>query len=473
MLRGDQVVQELPWRWSVQGKIFLIGGLGFAFDAWDVALTGVMLPLLTRDFALRGLEQGLFAASSLAGMAVGAFCWGTIGDVFGRKRAFTVTLLIFSLFSLLGALSPGFWFLLATRFLAGVGLGGCIPVDYAIVAEFTPRAIRGRVLAGLDLWWPVGATACGLAAIALAPLHSWRAMLLAMVLPALLTFWVRRSVPESPLFLASQGRNDEARLVINDLITRTGAQVRPWDVTRPPRTERETPAVLVRKFRQVWAYDWRATSAAWGIIVTVLVLYYAALVWLPTILRRQGVGDTASFAVSTGFTAIGLVGVVLSAWLVDAVGRKWTIIVSAVLAAGSMVAFAAMLGLSGARLFWILVFGLVIEVTIPAVYCYVPELYPTPLRASGFGWANTASRVASALVPVLFGVVLWPVLGLTWTFVLVGLLVLASMVWLAIAGPETRGVRLDADESGEETTGEAAVTAPDGTGRGVGTVGEA
>lgn len=456
MLRGDQVVQELPWRWGVQGKIFIIGGLGFAFDAWDVALTGVMLPLLTREFGLSGLEQGLFAASSLAGMAVGAFCWGTVGDVLGRRRAFTVTLLIFSLLTVLGALSPTFWFLLATRFLAGIGLGGCVPVDYAIVAEFTPRRVRGRVLAGLDVWWPIGATACGLAAIALAPWGSWRAMLLVMVLPALLTFWIRRSVPESPLFLAAEGRNDEARAVIQDLITRTGAQVGPWDVTRPPRRQRETPAVLVRKFREVWAHDWRATSAAWGIIVTVLVLYYGALVWLPTILRRQGLGDTAAFAVSTGFTAIGVVGVVVSAWLVDAVGRKWTIIVSAVLASASMVAFAAMIGVSGARLFWILVFGLVIEITIPAVYCYVPELYPTPLRASGFGWANTASRVACALVPVLFGAVLWPVLGLTWTFAVVGAAVVISMIWLAVAAPETRGTNLDEDEPVSVEAGSAA-----------------
>lgn len=446
MLRGDQIVQELPWRWTVQGKIFVIGGIGYAFDAWDVALTGVMLPLLTKEFGLSGGQQGLFAAASLAGMAVGAFCWGTVADVLGRKRAFSVTLLVFGLVTMLGAASPNFWFLLATRFLAGIGLGGCVPVDYAMVAEFCPRRVRGRVLTALDLWWPIGATACGLTAIALAPLHSWRAMLLVMVLPALFTFWVRRSVPESPLFLASQGRNDEARAVIQDLVNRTGATVPPWDVTRPPPSHRETPRVLITKFRDVWAYNWRATSAAWGIAITVLVLYYGALVWLPTILRRQGLGDTAAFAVSSGFTAIGFLGVLISAWLVDQVGRKWTIITSAVVAAASMVAFAAMIGVSGARLFWILVFGLVIEVTIPAVYCYIPELYPTRLRGSGFGWANTASRLASALVPVLFGALLWPVLGLTWTFVVVGVVVLASMVWLGFVGPETRGVELDEDE---------------------------
>ncbi|MBO0848817.1 MAG: MFS transporter [Pseudonocardia sp.] len=451
MRRGDQIVQELPWRWTVQGKIFVIGGIGYAFDAWDVALTGVMLPLLTKDFGLSGGQQGLFAAAGLAGMAVGAFCWGTVADVLGRKRAFSLTLLVFGLVTLLGAASPNFWFLLATRFLAGIGLGGCVPVDYAMVAEFCPHKMRGRVLTGMDLWWPIGATACALTAIVLEPLHSWRAMLLVMVLPALLTFWVRRSVPESPLFLASQGRNDEARAVIQDMVDRTGATVPPWDVTRPPPSHRETPGVLITKFRDVWAYNWRATSASWGIAVTVLVLYFGALVWLPTILSRQGLGDTAAFAVSSGFTAIGILGVLVSAWLVDQVGRKWTIIASAVVASVSMVAFAAMLGSSGARLFWILLFGLVIEVTIPAVYCYIPELYPTRLRGSGFGWANTASRLASALVPVLFGALLWPVLGLTWTFVVVGLVVVASMVWLGFVGPETRGVELDEDEHAAAT----------------------
>jgi MFS transporter, putative metabolite:H+ symporter len=118
--------------------------------------------------------------------------------------------------------------------------------------------------------------------------------------------------------------------------------------------------------------------------------------------------------------------VLASVWLADLVGRTWTIIVSAVVAAASMVAVAAMLGASSAWLFWILLFGVAILVTVPAVYCYIPELYPTRLRGSGFGWANTASRVASALVPALFGAVLWPALGLTWTFAVISIVVVVS-----------------------------------------------
>ena len=81
---------------------------------------------------------------TLIGMAVGAFVWGTIADTIGRKKAFTATLLIFSLFTVFGAFSPDFIWFCVFRFMAGFGLGGCIPVDYALVGEFTPRKQRGK-----------------------------------------------------------------------------------------------------------------------------------------------------------------------------------------------------------------------------------------------------------------------------------------------------------------------------------------
>ena len=102
---GEQVVQELPWRWPVQGRIFLIGGLGFMFDAWDVTLNGVMIPLLTEEWGLSKTDAAWIGTANLIGMAVGAFLWGTVADRIGRKAAFTWTLLIFSVFTLAGALT--------------------------------------------------------------------------------------------------------------------------------------------------------------------------------------------------------------------------------------------------------------------------------------------------------------------------------------------------------------------------------
>lgn len=157
MRTGDQVVQELPWRWHTQGMIFLVGGLGFMFDAWDVALNGFLIPLVGAEWGLSTAERGWVGTANLIGMAVGAFAWGGIADLVGRQRAFRWTLLMFSLFTVAGAASPDFVTFCVFRFLAGAGLGGCIPVDYALVGEFTPATVRGRVLTAMDVWWPIGA----------------------------------------------------------------------------------------------------------------------------------------------------------------------------------------------------------------------------------------------------------------------------------------------------------------------------
>lgn len=234
MRTGDQIVQDLPWRWNVQGKIFIIGGLGYLFDAYDIALNGFLMPLLGQHFDLSLGARGLVATANLVGMAVGAIAWGAVADRIGRKKAFSVTLLIFALFSVLGALSPTYPVFLLLRFLAGVGLGGCIPVDYALVGEFSPRKYRGRVLTALDAWWPVGVTLCGLVSTGMLSLDgNWRWMLATMVLPALLLFWARRGIPESPIYLTKKGREAEARTVIDDLVARTGAPVEPYVIPEP------------------------------------------------------------------------------------------------------------------------------------------------------------------------------------------------------------------------------------------------
>ncbi|MFI9847118.1 MFS transporter [Nonomuraea sp. NPDC051941] len=456
MKTGDQIVQDLPWRWRVQGKIFVIGGLGYMFDAWDVALNGFLTPLLGTEFGLSLGERGLVATANLIGMAAGAVAWGTVADRMGRKRAFGLTLLIFALFSVVGAAAPGFEVFLLFRFLAGVGLGGCIPVDYALVGEFSPSRLRGKVLAAMDVWWPVGATLSGVAATLLGPLPgNWRWMLAVMILPALLLFWVRRGIPESPLYLAGTGREQEARTIIDDLVKRTGATPQPY-VIEPPVDDGASRGLraALGQLRLVWAFSPRVTSAAWLLFITIMTMYYVALSWMPSILIKEGYTDYAAFGKTTLMTAVGIVGVLVSAWLIEAVGRKWVIGVSAPVGAGALVGFALYLDVRSAALLWLAVFGFVVQLTIPVLYAYVAELYPTRIRASGFGWASSVSRVTSGFIPMIFGGLLWPALGLTMTFVALGALVLAVVLWMAIAAPETRGRELDriTDPSGDTVT---------------------
>lgn len=441
---SDEVVAGLPFRWHTQGAIFIVGGLGFMFDAWDVALNGFLIPLLSEEWGLSPGQAAWIATANLLGMAIGAIVWGGIADRIGRKKAFIFTLLIFSLFTVAGAFTNDLSWFLVFRFFAGFGLGGCIPVDYALVGEFTPRKQRGKILTAMDGWWPLGATLCGLVSAWLITFADWRAIMLVMVLPALLVVAVRVVIPESPLYLAHAGRRDEADAVIARLVKRTGGTATEWTYPEVAPRGGMSLSALSGQIAAVWKFSPRVTAIAWLLFVAVLVLYYAALTWLPGILRAQGLTNQASFLATTGMTAIGILGVVLAAVLVDRIGRKGVLALSSILAAGALVVFSVFLAASGAELnlgakLSILVFGFLIQVAIPVLYTYVSELYPTALRGSGFGWASAASRVATGLAPLLFGGFLWPVLGLTWTFALVGILVVVAMAVMMLGSRETTG----------------------------------
>jgi len=440
---GQSVVQDLPWRWGVQGKIFLVGGLGFMFDAWDVSLNGALIPLVMQEWSLDRPTAALLGTANLIGMALGAFVWGTIADRVGRKTAFTWTLLIFSIFTVAGALAPNFALFAAFRFLAGFGLGGCVPVDYALVGEFTPTRQRGRVLTAMDGWWPVGAAlAFFVSALIQASTDNWRLILAVMVLPAFLVFWVRRGVPESPLYLIRRGRQDEARQVIDDLIRRTGAPVRDYELPAPTTVPKLSAGSWGDQLVRVWAFDWKITFAAWSLFFTVLLVYYLALTWMPSILADAGMGGVAALFSSAGMAAVGLLGVGVSALLVERTGRKWLLGVTGPLSALVLVMVALTLGNPQVAVAWLLAFGFTVQIAIPVLYAYVSELYPTELRGSGFGWASTFSRVGAGIGPLVFAIA-WPVFGLAPTFLVAAALVVLAVAWMAFNAPETTGKVLE------------------------------
>lgn len=437
---GTSIVQELPFKWKVQGTIFIIGGLGFMFDAWDVTLNGALIPLVAEQWGLDRPTAALLGTSNLVGMAVGAFLWGGIADRYGRKNAFSLTLLMFSLFTILGALSSNFGFFVAFRFLAGVGLGGCIPVDYALVGEFTPSKLRGRVLTAMDGWWPVGAAlSFFVSGWVMATADNWRLILAVMILPAFMVYLVRRSMPESPLFLAAKGRDAEARAVIDQLVERTGADKRDYVIepVQLPKAPRWWEQVA-----SLWKYSWKITATSWLLFMTILLVYYLALTWLPSILTEAGMAQSTSFFATAVMALMGLVGVVIAALLVERVGRKWLLAISAPISGIVLIVVAQNLQVPATAIAWVLVFGVVVQMAIPVLYAYVSELYPTELRASGFGWASTMSRFAAGFGPLLFAA-LWPVVGLGWLFAGATVLVLLAVLFMSRFAPETRGMRLD------------------------------
>jgi putative MFS transporter len=439
MKTGDQVIQGLPWRWRVHGQIVFIGALGLVFDGWNVVLAGYVLPLLRTDLGLSALELGLFGAVGLAGMAVGALAWGTAADVIGRKRVFMLTVLIYAVASLGCALSPTFAVLLLARFIEGTGLGGCLPVDYSLVSEFMPQKVRGRVLALLGIAFPVGATLCGLASTVLLPLESWRLMLGLMVIPAFVTVWIRRNVPESPMFLLRRGREAEARDVIDTLAVRVGALREEWANPEVADESRASPMAFVRRLGDVWSFNWKITLMSWFTFAVVFFLYYGALNWMPSILVAEGLNQYAAFLNTTFMTGVGVLGTLLSAWLVEVFGRKIGVLVGGLGSAAGIFLFTMWLDLGREAAFWLGVYGFCIQLLIATLYVYIPEIYPTLLRATGFGWASAISRLTASAAPIVLGGILWPALGLVGAFTVSAGFVCVAIVLVMLVGPETKG----------------------------------
>ena len=437
---GSEVVQSLPWKWNVQGRIFIIGGLGFMFDAWDVSLNGILIPLLSEEWNLEPGQAAWIGTANLLGMALGAFVWATIADRIGRKAAFSATIAVFAGFTIAGVFATDIVVFALLRFMAGFGLGGAIPVDYALVGEFTPRKHRGRVLTAMDAWWPVGAALAGFVSAWFVTMWAdWRPPLLAMVLPAILLIFVRLWIPESPMFLIRTNQHEKARQVIDGLVKATGTTPVQYRLDTMQDVPKMSAGAVFEQLRGVWKFSWRTTLAVWLLFLTVMFVYYVSLQWLPTFLMDAGFAQTQAFLTTGGMAAIGLVGALVATFLVEKTGRKPLLAVSAVVGSILLVLVAAFLHVPAAVLPLVLIYGLIIQVAIPVMYAYASEVYPTSLRSSGFGWASAVSRISAGIGPLLFVTHLVPTFGLTGAFTFAAATVVVAVIAMFLLAPETTG----------------------------------
>src|SRR5213592_4657482 len=205
-------------------KAVLVTGAAWTFVAMEILLVGFVAPIFASTWQLNGAMQGLVNSAALAGSLCGSLVLGRAADRIGRRAIFQYSILWYAVFTAVTAVAWGPWSVMTFRFLAGLGLGGMLVVDPSMLAEYLPPQRRGRLLVFLDFWWPVGLLAAtGLSYIFLGPTFdrfgdwSWRYLFVAAAFPAFLAFVVRRTLPESPYFLARQGRSEEAAEVLTEI----------------------------------------------------------------------------------------------------------------------------------------------------------------------------------------------------------------------------------------------------------------
>ncbi len=420
-----------------QWRLLLVNGLTWAADAMEVLMIGFLIGPVAAAFNIARPQAAYIGSLTFAGMFLGAWIWGTIADRIGRRKVFLWTVMQTAIFGTLAAFSPNFTVLLVLRFLTGTAMGGTLPVDYAIMAEYLPAKERGRFLIYLESFWAVGTIAVAALAWAFIPQFpelGWRFLIGVSALIGILGFWIRRSVPESPRFLMLQGRSDEARAALEHVAKINN---RPFDIGE---LVTETKNTAVR--HSIWQPNLVRRSAMLSVMWFSLALgYYGIFTWLPSIFAASGFTFIQQYAypLQLALAFAQIPGYILAAVLIDRWGRKPTL--AAYLVGGAVFSFLFAVA-STPTLF--VVFSMLLSFVLlgawGALYVLTPEMFPTEVRTTGTGWASAMARVAGIIAPFIGARLSGNNLGVALA-VYAGFFVLACIATLLV-GPETRNTRL-------------------------------
>src|SRR5690349_7093029 len=203
-------------------KALAASAVGYAMDGFDLLILGFMMSAIARDLHLSPTAGASLATWTLVGAVAGGILFGALSDYFGRVRVLTWTILLFAVFTGLSALAQGYWDLVAYRTIAGLGLGGEFGIGMALAAEAWPASKRARVSSYVGLGWQAGVLAAALVTPVLLPIIGWRGMFVIGIVPAALSFIMRRAVGEPEIFLAHRKLRRPGmplRLLVKDLAT--------------------------------------------------------------------------------------------------------------------------------------------------------------------------------------------------------------------------------------------------------------
>jgi len=420
--------------------------LGEWFDMYDLFMVAYVGAALQHSGFLSLHQFSQLVAAGFLGMFLGTLLFGITSDQMGRRTSFIAMLVIYSAFTLLGATARSPVWLIVSRFLAGIGIGAEIVVIDTYVSEMVPGYARGRFVAITQVIGFTSVPAVAVLSRVLVPTHflisGWRWVMILGGAGALLAWYLRLGLPESPRWLESVGRIREAEAVVTMLEARSSNQAT-WDQSRStsepsshPLTTSETGRTrwTLSRFRELWDVRYRSRTAMLIVFQTLQTLgFYGFANWAPTFLLKRGIGLLHSLDYSLLIALIAPAGPLIASFTADRLERKWTIFVLALSIAAFGLGFAVwksapMIVLSGALV------TLCSNWFSAVLHSYQSELFPTRIRATGVGFTYSWSRLSAALSSLLIAVVLPH--GVTQVFTMLAV----AMVGVATAiafGPNT------------------------------------
>ena len=414
-------------------KLLLVTGLGWLFDSMDTGLIAFILPVLAKEWGLAPGQMGLIGSIGLIGMALGAVISGTVADRIGRKKVFTITVLLYSIASAFCALSWNYQSLLVFRFLVGFGLGGELPVAATLVSEYAPSRVRGRFIVLLESFWGLGWIVAVCIAYFFIPVYGWRMAFLIGALPALYVCLIRLHMPESVRYLLTRGRVDEARQIVLSL----EKQLHVPSALFTGETE-TAPVVAKASFRELWKKPFMSrTIMLWLVWFGINFSYYGIFMWLPSLVFQQGFTVVKTFEYVLIMTLAQLPGYYCAAWLVDKIGRKYTLS-AFLLFSGVASYFFGHASTAATLMMWGSVMSFFNLGAWGVLYTYTPEQYPTAIRALGSGWAAGFGRFGGMAAPMMVGALLARSFGFASVFYMFALVFAAVAVIVLSLGVESK-----------------------------------
>ncbi|MFD6322042.1 MFS transporter [Streptomyces sp. NPDC058442] len=434
-------LERLPHsRWHVKVR-FLIGAVTF-FEGFDLLLAASALPVLTEQWNLTTGQATFAVTAASVGMLFGAFGAGWLGDRIGRVRTVALGVLITGLASLLVAGSADIGMFAGFRFVQGIGIGGVVPIAATYINEIARSDNRGKLVLLYELIFPAGLSVASLTAVWVVPHLGWQAMFLIGGLPVLLALLLVRKVPESPRWLASQGRLEEAE----EVITRIEAEVRASVEEPLPQPSPDIPAEESRgRLREIFQGRYlRRTVILSTLWFTAYYVNHGIITWLPSLYTGQfGLDLTTALTYSLISNATGLLGTVIAALVVDRIGRKPLLLTALLGTTATLAALAVTGATSGGQValfascttFFIFVIN-------ASLYLYAPELYPTRNRAKGAAFGGVWNRLGVILGPITVGAIIASGASLDVIFIqLAGVAAVGAIV--ACFAVETKGRTLE------------------------------
>jgi len=427
------------WHWIMLGLCLL----AIMFENYNQVSIAMAMPVILRQWKLPMPNIGVLLSASSLGLLIGAVVFGIVTDIIGRKLSFIITTLIFSLFVGLGALANDFNTLYWLRVLAGLGLGGFIPVGMSYVSEYSPLPVRGRFLGIFSIGNGIGYCLTVVASMFLIPgsADGWRYTFALGGLGVLLLIPVFLFLPESVRWLQTRGKVEEAVKIVEDLEQKIVGKVTvPHDEALANAKEQVAKQKASAKKVSIGDF-FKGDLFKMTLLGSVLMLaanytFYGFIQWMPTFLTQNLKFELTSgywFTLIAAAFGTGTPGLLVG-WMSDKWGRRLTLSIMMGFYALSGFLFLAVSGWSILLLYWFS------SAMSSMMYIYVPELFPTFMRGTGLGITGGVGRLAGFVAPMLIGLTV-AANGLSGV-ILVNAIILAvaiAIIWLV--GIETKTVK--------------------------------